>query len=180
MHIYKNIPIKYIVLWESWIVLNTIYQQKSRLSKMQKRATRVIACSKFNAHTEPLLKSLKLLKLEDLLSLNVLKLYHKLCYCDLPVYITNLFTRIVPGSTHDYDLRPSGILKHPLSILMLLNDMFDLCFQKLLTMPTRVSKSLYALFSRIYKLRQNDKNKLFCYSLSESELLYMPTRMTHP
>ena len=46
-------------------------------------------------------------------SLNVLKLYYKLCHGDLPVYITNLFTRIVPGSTHDYDLRPSGILKTP-------------------------------------------------------------------
>ena len=68
---------------------------------------------KFNAHTEPLIKSLKLLKLEDLLYLNVLKLYYKLCHGDLPVYITNLFTRIVPGSTHDYDLRPSGILKTP-------------------------------------------------------------------
>ena len=29
MHIYKNVPIKYLVLWESWIVLNAIYQQKS-------------------------------------------------------------------------------------------------------------------------------------------------------
>ena len=61
----------------------------------------------------PLSKSLKLLKLEDLLSLNVLKLYYKVCHGDLPVYITNLFTRIFPGSTHDYDLRPSGILKTP-------------------------------------------------------------------
>ena len=85
----------------------------SRLSKLQKRATRVITCSKCNAHTEPLFKPLKLLKLEDLLSLNVLKLHYKLCHGVLPVYITNLFTRIVPGSTHDYDLRPSGILKTP-------------------------------------------------------------------
>ena len=85
----------------------------SRLSKLQKRATRVITCSKFNAHTEPLFKSLKRLKLEDLLSLNVLKLYYKLYHGDHPVYITNLFARIVPGFTHDYDLRPSGILKTP-------------------------------------------------------------------
>ena len=28
-HIFKNVPIKYLVLWESWIVLNAIYQQKS-------------------------------------------------------------------------------------------------------------------------------------------------------
>ena len=156
MHIYKNVPIKYLVLWESWIVLKRYLPTKilrvlynslilphiqyvilswgsklSRLSKLQKRATRVITCSRFNAHTEPLFKSLKLLKLEDLLYLIVLKLYYKLCHGDLPVYITNLFTRIVPGSTHDYDLRPSGILKHPLSTLVLLSNAFDLCFQKL-------------------------------------------------
>ena len=73
----------------------------SRLSKLQKRAIRVITCSKFNAHTEPLFKSLNLLKSEDMLSLNVRKLYHKLCHGNLPVYVTNLFTRNAPGTTHD-------------------------------------------------------------------------------
>ena len=85
----------------------------SRLSKLQKRAIRVITCSKFNAHTEPLFKSLNLLKLEDMVSFNVLKLYYKLCHGNLPVYVTNLFTRNAPGATHNYDLRPSGIFKTP-------------------------------------------------------------------
>ena len=44
---------------------------------------------------------------------NVLKLYHKLCHGNLPAYVTNLFTCVVPGSTHDYDFRPSCILKMP-------------------------------------------------------------------
>ena len=85
----------------------------SRLSKLQKRAIRVITCSKFNAHTEPLFKSLNLLKLEDMVSFNVLKLYYKLCHGNLPVYVTNLFIRIAPGTTHNYDLTPSGIFKTP-------------------------------------------------------------------
>ena len=85
----------------------------SRLSNLQKRAIRFITCNKFNAHTEPLFKSLKLLKLEHMLSPSILKLYNKLCHGDLPVYIMNLFTRIVPGSTHDYNLRPSGIFEIP-------------------------------------------------------------------
>ena len=116
----RYLPTKILrVLYNSLILPHLQYailswgSKLSRLSKLQKRATRVITCSKFNAHTEPLFKSLKLLKLEDLLYLNVLKLYYKLCHGDLPVYITNLFTRIVPGSTHDYDLRQSGILKTP-------------------------------------------------------------------
>ena len=35
--------------------------------KLQKRAVRIISCSKFNAHSEPLLKQLDLLKVEDIL-----------------------------------------------------------------------------------------------------------------
>ena len=46
-------------------------------------------------------------------SLNVVELYYKLCHGNLPVYVTNLFTRNAPGTTHNYDLRPSGIFKTP-------------------------------------------------------------------
>ena len=77
------------------------------------RERSVIICGKFNAHTEHIFKSLNLLKLEDMFSLNVLKLYYKLCHDNLPVYVTNLFTRNAPGTTHYYDLRPSGIFKTP-------------------------------------------------------------------
>ena len=41
-----------------------------RLIKLQKKAIRLISGSKFNAHTGPLLKSLDILTLEDLLNLN--------------------------------------------------------------------------------------------------------------
>ena len=85
----------------------------SRLSKLQKRAIRVIACSKFNAHTEPLFKSLNLLKLEDMFYHDVLKLYYKWCHGNLPVYVTNLYTRNAPGTTHNYDFRQSGKFKTP-------------------------------------------------------------------
>ena len=61
----------------------------------------------------PIFKSLNLLKLEDMFSLNVLKLYYKLWHGNLPVYVTNLFTRNAPGTTHNYDLRTSGIFKTP-------------------------------------------------------------------
>ena len=35
-----------------------------RIFKLQKRAVRIITCSKYNAHTEPLLKTLNMLKLK--------------------------------------------------------------------------------------------------------------------
>ena len=41
--------------------------QMSRLDKLQKRAVRIITCSKYNSYTEPLCRKLNLLKINDLL-----------------------------------------------------------------------------------------------------------------
>ena len=56
---------------------------------MQKRALRIITCSKYNAHTMPILKDLNLLKIEDIFKLHQLKLYYKLVNKQL-VYILNI------------------------------------------------------------------------------------------
>ena len=37
-----------------------------RIAKLQKKAMRYITCSKYNAHTTPIFRDLKLLKLEDI------------------------------------------------------------------------------------------------------------------
>ena len=142
----RYLPTKILrVLYDSLVLPHLQYvilswgSKLSRLSKLQKRAIRVVTCSKFNAHTEPLFKSLNLLKLEDMLYVSVLKLYYRLCHWNLPAYVTNLFTRVVPGTTHDYDLRPSGIFKMPtIPTLVLLSDAFDLYFQKLSMILIRV------------------------------------------
>ena len=44
-----------------------------RIFKLQKQVMRIIICSKVNAHSEPLFKELKLLKLEDIRKLQELK-----------------------------------------------------------------------------------------------------------
>ena len=46
-----------------------------RLPKLQKRAVRIITLNKYNAHTEPILKSLGLLKVNDIFTLQCLKFY---------------------------------------------------------------------------------------------------------
>ncbi len=63
--------------------------ENDRLTKLQKKAIRIITLSKYNAHTEPLFKRLKLLKLIDLLHLNELKFYYKyiLISCCLSILI---------------------------------------------------------------------------------------------
>ena len=47
-----------------------------RLNKLQKRAIRVITNSKYNAHVEPLLKMLNLLRLTDIFKINMLKMFY--------------------------------------------------------------------------------------------------------
>ena len=61
-----------------------------RILKLQKKAARILSASKHNAHTEPLFKNLKLLKIEHILKLHELKLYYKFTHIRLPVYLQNL------------------------------------------------------------------------------------------
>ena len=61
------------IIYNSLILLHLQYYilswgfKSDRLFKLQKRAVRIITCSKYNAHTEPLLKALNLLKIEDIM-----------------------------------------------------------------------------------------------------------------
>ena len=53
--------------------------KSSRISKFQKRTVRMTSCSKYNAHTEPLFKSLNLFKVEHIFKIKILKFYYKYC-----------------------------------------------------------------------------------------------------
>ena len=48
------------------------------------------AGSNYNAHTDPLFKKLRLVKLADLFTLNVLKMYYKFKHARLPSYVENM------------------------------------------------------------------------------------------
>ena len=82
----------------------------NRLEKLQKRLIRIISRSKYNAHTEPLLKQLELLKLSDLLELSALKFYFKYLHGSLPrfFYSFNLATQ---GTQHSHDTRQRDQLR---------------------------------------------------------------------
>ena len=84
-----------IILWGS----NT-----NRLYQLQKKAVRVITLNKYNAHTEPLFKSLELLKIQDIYVLTVLKFYYKHCHNQLPHHLQG-FTYKTYSSVHQYDTR---------------------------------------------------------------------------
>ena len=87
-------------------------RQTNAIHTIQKRAIRIIAASKYNAHTEPLFKQLNLLKASDICKLQELKFYHKLINRQLPkyfecfVYQTNL-------DLHNYNTRRGHRLHIP-------------------------------------------------------------------
>ncbi len=51
--------------------------QGNHMFKLQKIAIRIVANSKYNAHTEPLFKLYRILKLSVVLTLHTIKVYHK-------------------------------------------------------------------------------------------------------
>ena len=76
----------------------------NRIEKVQKKSIRIITCSKYNAHTEPLLKNLQLLKVSDLFQLNILKFFYKLKNARLPVYFNSIVLKSL-GDIHNHDTR---------------------------------------------------------------------------
>lgn len=84
-----------------------------RLFKLQKKSVRIIVNAKYNAHTEPIFKSLSMLKISDVLLVQELKFYYKLENQMLPVSFTSLLTRNV--DVHNYNTRSSQNVRVPLS-----------------------------------------------------------------
>ena len=84
--------------------------------KLQKRAVRIVSLSKYNAHTEPILKNLNLLKVTDILKLQVLKFFYRYRHNMLPNYLQNMpfisnFYRHEHNTRHAQDIHRS-LAKH--------------------------------------------------------------------
>ena len=80
-----------------------------RIEKVQKKSIRVITCSRYNVHTEPLFKSLRLLKINDLFELNILKFHYRMQHEKLPFYF-HCFNLIAMRLIHDYNTRSSDFI----------------------------------------------------------------------
>ena len=83
--------------------------QGNRLNEIQKKAIRIITLNKYNSHTEPLVKQLTILKIEDLLKLQQLKFYFKLNEGSLPVYLQN-WDKTPNAHVHTYNTRELGCM----------------------------------------------------------------------
>ena len=62
----------------------------SEILKLQKKAVRIITCSKYNSHTEPLFKTLRTLKINDIFTISKYKFYHKYINNKLPINLQQL------------------------------------------------------------------------------------------
>ena len=88
--------------------------QSHKMVKLQKKSIRVITNSKYNAHTEPIYKTLRLLKVTDLCALQELKFAFKLETGKLPDYFrVSMYTR--HSEVHNYNTRNANNLTIPIN-----------------------------------------------------------------
>ena len=81
-----------------------------RLFLLQKRIMRVITNSKYIAHTDPIFKTLNLLKLPDLYRQQLYKLYYKIKKQTVPAYFRHILTEVV----NPYNTR-NTFFKYPIA-----------------------------------------------------------------
>ena len=83
-----------------------------RLKILQKKAIRTICNSKYNGHTEPLMKQLEILKLEDMFKLNMLKWYYRYKNEQLPDYFSEYVIKN-QYEIHSHDTRKKSLISRP-------------------------------------------------------------------
>ena len=82
----------------------SILKENDLLHVMQKRVLRTITNSNYIAHTEPLFKELKLVKITDMYVIAIWKFYHKLMNNQLPMFFSSM-TPQLPVACARYELR---------------------------------------------------------------------------
>ena len=102
-------------LYNSLILPNFMYgilawgAQVHRLFPLQKKVVRILSNNKYNAHTDPILKTMGFLKISDLFKMCVLKFYFQYCLDQLPRYLQqfNFRTR---SEVHSYNTRSANMI----------------------------------------------------------------------
>ncbi len=96
LHIYNSLILSHL----NFCILAWGYKC-DRTVKLQKKISRILSLSKYNAHTEPIFKRLKLLKVSDILIMQELNFYYKFIHEKLPSYLHNL-PLYANTNTHNY------------------------------------------------------------------------------
>ena len=96
-----------------------------------KKAVRAITNSKFNAHTEPLLKLLNLLNIKDTYILSILTFYYKYIHNILPPYFQTYEIKLT-SEMHNYNTRSknSKNISYFQLIINMQNIVLDISFHR--------------------------------------------------
>ena len=87
----------------------------NRLKVLQKRSIRHIAKTKYNSHTDPIFRTKRILKFEDIVKLNCCKLYHRKIHATVPQYhISQLLTHEQSVQSHMTTRQCQDIYIHPI------------------------------------------------------------------
>ena len=81
----------------------------ARVCKLKKKAIRIICGVRYNSHTDPLFKTLSLLKVKDIFELQCAKFYYRFSRKQLPLYFKNFFQR--NSDVHTYNTRGRNNLR---------------------------------------------------------------------
>ena len=110
-HLKHILPSKILItLYNTMILPHLNYctliwgSQHQSISKLQKKCIRIVGNGSYNSHTEPIFKSNKLLKVEDIYQLQQLNFYFKLKNGTLPPYF-NSFPTTMNHEIHQYNTR---------------------------------------------------------------------------
>ena len=148
--------------------------KSDRIFKLQKRAVRIITCSKYNAHTEPLLKTLNLLKIEDIMKTKALKLYYRYKQNELPKYFESMFTE--SNDNHSHHTRHKSLLyqlptKTSTGRLCIRHYIPELFFQNTWMYNW---KARYSFIHWFFNLHEKLLYSELQWKLSDWKLLYLP------
>ena len=109
--IYNTLIIPHLNYW-----ILTWRFNSDRILKIQKNTVRSITLSKCNAHTEPIFKTLKLLKINYIFKCQTLKFCYKLINCNLPVYFNHGDWYSPISNIHCYNTRRQNKLERIINL----------------------------------------------------------------
>jgi hypothetical protein len=102
---------------------NTCSKYMNRLSKLQKRAVRLIVKARYNAHTSPIFKNLRLLTIDDIFKLQCCNLFWKRKHNQLPTLLHEMLETNSEIHSHNtrqnMNIRPRLISKPRYNIQLL-------------------------------------------------------------
>ena len=151
--------------------------ENQRIAKLQKKIIRIISNSKYNAHTEPIFKSLELLNINDIFRVSCLDFYYKHCNNTLPHYLQSISFR-THADTHSYSTRNRyrfvpNVTRTVLAekcirneIVKVINSTEDSIIQKIFTHSLQGYKKYIKL--KILQKYQSECNLLNCYICNRS------------